>query len=542
MTIAPESEKQKRSSFSGLPFFRLGVTYLALAVVDAFAIYLIYAFASDGIWELAITIALITLAVNIINLRQGLYALRWIAPALALTGLMVVFPLVYTVYVAFTNYGDGNLLTKQQVIKRLAQEIYLPEGGKTYNWNLYQNAAGDFALWLTDESDGDRYYFATQGNLEAVTAIAAGADLPAEYQGYRQLSRGEALRASAEAQKLVFGKADNPIGIANRKQAGEFAQRYVYLPEQDAVLDRERDSLFYPVYDYRRDWQDQQDYQTGQFVNDQGDTLLTGFISGVGFEHFLRFFTSPAISGPLLRIFLWTISFSLASVITTFSLGLFFALLMQNNRIPFRKAFRTILLVPFAMPGLISIAIWVGMLNPNLGVVSNLIRAIGLQPPPVFDDAGWAKIGIILVNLWLGYPYFMLVCSGALAAIPSDMYEAADVDGANWWQKFHGLTLPMLLVAVGPLLIASFTYNFNNFLIIEAFNKGGPPMVQGGTLPAGHTDILISYAFRLAFGGGRGADYGLASAITIIIFLMVAAVTLLQFRLTKGWEEISENV
>lgn len=99
----------------------------------------------------------------------------------------------------------------------------------------------------------------------------------------------------------------------------------------------------------------------------------------------------------------------------------------------------------------------------------------------------------------------------------------------------------MLLVAVGPLLIASFTYNFNNFDLIVIYDEGGPPMANAGVVPAGHTDIVISFAFRLAFGVGRGADFGPASAITIIILALVAGVTLLQFRLTKGWEETSQN-
>ena len=316
---------------------------------------------------------------------------------------------------------------------------------------------------------------------------------------------------------------------------------YVYLAEEDAVLDKERNSLFYANYDVGRD-ESGAPHKTGQFVNEAGESLRTGFIAGVGFQNYLRFLTSPAIGGPLVRIFAWTVGFALASVVSTFALGLLFALLLQNSRIPFRKVFRTLLIVPYAIPALISVAIWKGMLNPNLGVISNAIAAFGLEPPPFFIDPGWAKFGILLINLWLGYPYFMLVCSGALAAIPADMYEAAEVDGANWRQKFFGLTLPMLLVAVGPLLIASFTFNFNNFVIVEAYDEGGPPMVEAGTIPAGHTDILISWAFRLAFGGGRGADFGLASAITIVIFLLVAAVTLMQFRLTKGWEETSQNV
>jgi ABC-type sugar transport system permease subunit len=134
-----------------------------------------------------------------------------------------------------------------------------------------------------------------------------------------------------------------------------------------------------------------------------------------------------------------------------------------------------------------------------------------------------------------------LICSGALQSIPEDIYAAAQVDGANAWQKFSKITLPLLLVAVGPLLIASFAFNFNNFNLIYLFNQGGPP-IAGTPTPAGHTDILISYVYNLAFSGARGINYGFASAITIIIFFIVGAITLFQFRYTRMWEEVSENV
>lgn len=526
---AVNDDNAKRAGGQSKSMVQLFLTYLGLAVVDAFALLLVYSFASDGVWELAITIGLITLMVNVINLRDDLYPLRWISPALALMGLMIVFPLVYTVYVSLTNYGDGNLLTKQQVLKLLSNDTYLPDGGKVYAWSIFQNEAGDYALWLTDEEDNDTYYFATLTSFEAVTSVDAGGEIPTEYEGYRQLERGESLRASQEAQDLTFGSEETQIGIAGRSEAGEFVQKYVYQPEEDAVLDNETGDLYLANAD------------NGQFQNADGETLRTGFITVIGFDNYINFLTSPAISGPLLRIFAWTVGFALLSVLSTFAVGLLFALLLQNEKIPFRKVFRTLLIVPYAIPALISVAIWKGMFNPNLGIIPELISSIGMTPPPFFTDPGWAKFGILVINLWLGYPYFMLVCSGALAAIPSDMYEAAEVDGANWLDKFRDLTLPMLLVSVGPLLIASFTFNFNNFVIVEAYDEGGPPMV-GTTTPAGHTDILISYAFRLAFGGGRGADFGLASAITIIIFLMVAGVTLLQFRLTRSWEETSENV
>ena len=135
----------------------------------------------------------------------------------------------------------------------------------------------------------------------------------------------------------------------------------------------------------------------------------------------------------------------------------------------------------------------------------------------------------------------MLVCSGALQAIPSDIYHAAEVDGANLIQRFWRITLPLLLVAVGPLLVASFIFNFNNFNVIYLFINGGPP-IPGAAQQAGYTDILISYVYKMAFAGGRDAQYGLAASITMIIFVLVAVMTLLQFRYTKMWEEVGENV
>ena len=109
-----------------------------------------------------------------------------------------------------------------------------------------KNAGGDYALWLTDADEA--YFFATLGDFASVTSVTAGAELPAEYQGYRQLDRGEALRASREAQELTFGTAELPIGIAGRKEAGEFAQRYVYRADVDAVLDNSASELFYANY------------------------------------------------------------------------------------------------------------------------------------------------------------------------------------------------------------------------------------------------------------------------------------------------------
>ena len=514
--------------------------YGALIIVDAFALLLIYQLANDGVWELAIFIGIVTFLVNVINIRDDLYPLRWMSPALALMALMIIFPIIYTVYVAFTNFGDGHLLTKAQAIRRIGQEIYLPEDATTYEWTPYLNAANEYGLLLRDD-DGNYFFVSGTTNLEPITIESEDA-LPTEINGFMETGRAGRLQALQALQNVRLGPEDAPIAVA-RTNAAAYQDRYVYNPELNAFIDDLTGDI-YEANDEIGEFINRAAYEAALAENPNTNIvnfrLITGYRVLVGFDNFERFLTSPAIRGPLLSIFIWTITFALISVLSTFVLGLSIALLLQADT-PFKKFFRTLLIVPYAIPALIAVAAWRGMLNPNLGVISLAMQDVLGFVPPFFSDPTWARFGILMINLWLGYPYFMLVCSGALAAIPSDMYEAARVDGANAWNQFVSLTLPLLLVSVGPLLIASFTFNFNNFVLIDVYAEGGPP-IPGTPTPAGHTDILISYAFRLAFGSGRGADFGLASAITIIIFIMVAVVTLLQFRFTRSWEETSENV
>lgn len=291
------------------------------------------------------------------------------------------------------------------------------------------------------------------------------------------------------------------------------------------------DTLSRPVSESER-------YILGVDTNTQ--TLTPGYRVFVGLDNFQRLISDQRLYGPLLDIFVWTVTFAILSVLITFVAGLFMALILDDDGIPGRRIIRSLLIIPYAIPGVIGIIVWQGMLNQNLGIITNTIVAWFGVRPQWFTDPNLAKFAILLVNLWLGYPYMMLVCSGALQSIPSDVYEAAAVDGARTLQRFFKITLPLLLVTVGPLLIASFTFNFNNYLLIELLTSGNPP-IPGTPTPAGYTDLLISYTYNLAFGTDRGAQYGYASAITIVIFAMVAVVTMIQFRFTRQWEEVGEN-
>ena len=146
-----------------------------------------------------------------------------------------------------------------------------------------------------------------------------------------------------------------------------------------------------------------------------------------------------------------------------------------------------------------------------------------------------ARFSVLMVNLWMGFPYFFLVCSGALTAIPTDLKEAAFVDGASGRYAFRTVVLPLLLVATAPLLVTTFAFNFNNYTLIELLTRGGP--FPGTVNDGGSTDLLINFTFRLAFNQAN-QQLGLASAIAMLIFVIVGTVAAYGFRLTRKLEEI----
>lgn len=518
---------------SDLSFRQIIFRLIGLAIIDAFAFWLLYQMINDRVWPFVAVVAFVTLGINIVFLNERFYPLRWLSPGLALLILMALYPILFTIYTAFTNYSDGHLLTKQQTIDLLAKEQYLPEGVGTYAWTAFRSPEGSFALWLT--SNTGESFLALPGKIETVTpgeGIVGPLDeqgIPQSIEGYQRLNRIEALRYLSELGNLEFGEPPHTIKIRSLDEAAQYQQRYVYDESQDAIIDRSTNTPYYA------------NAETGSFTSADGMTLTPGYQVVIGVKNFTRLLDSPALRGPFVLVFLWTIAFAFLSVVTTFALGLFFALVYNDPEIMTRKLIRSFLIIPYAIPGVIGILIWRGMLNPNFGIITTTIYNLVGWAPPWLSDQWWSKIAILLVNLWLGYPYMMLVSSGALQAIPADLYEAARVDGASSIQRFWRITLPMLLVSIGPLLIASFSYNFNNFNVIYLFNEGGPP-IPGTPTPAGHTDILISYAYRLAFAGHRGADYGYAAAISFVIFILVSLITLFNFRYTRMWEEISESV
>jgi ABC-type sugar transport system permease subunit len=487
---------------------------------------------ADGYWQLASVIVFITLVVTVIWLRPSAYPLRWMSPGLSFMLLISVYPILYTVYISFTNFGTGHILSKVQTVEVLQQQRFLPEDAATYEYALYENGNGEYALLLQAEAGATPFAVIPGGTVELATAVAADSQvdsisLVGESTPYTLLPTNRLFAAITELQEVDFGSGDTTVRIQGTNEAAALEPRYEYDESADTVFDR-RDDILY-----------QADDELGTFIADDGTELLPGYTTGVGLLNFRRFVNNPAFRGPLLQIFIWTIVYAALSTVLSFSLGLLIAIAFGRD-LPGQKIIKSLLIVPFAIPGVISVLVWRGLFNPIQGPVAIFLTNIVGDTVNVFSSPIGVKIALVFVNLWLAYPYYVLINSGALQAIPRDMYEAADIDGASWWHQFRHLTLPLLLVGVGPLLIGSFMVNFNSFNLIFLFNDGGPPIV-GTPTPAGHSDILISYVYRLAFGGA-GQDYGYATAITMVIFFLLMGMTLIQYRYMRVWEEVGENV
>jgi len=495
-----------------------------LAIIDAFTIWLVYELIGGGATPLALTIAAVTIWINLIFLNEKYYPLRWISPGLALMIVMVAYPIAFTVLISFTNYGQGHLVTKTVATEQIESQGYLPEDATVYNWTAYQNPQGEYMLWMTDPDTG-----------EAFTVTPGGEPVPQEGEpgkvdGYAQVPTNQLFAKLTELSALTFGvPPDTAYQVSQQKmgEAAQFEQKYVYDAEQDAMIDQETGDVYYNV--------------DGTFTSENGAKLTTGFGVSKGLHNYKALFSDPALRSTFLQVFLWTLVFAAMSVFLTFVLGMFLAIVFDVPEMPMRGLLRTLLLIPYTIPAFVAVPVWVGLLNPQFGVISVAIAAVFGSAPPWFSDPIWSKVGILLIQTWLGFPYMFVVVTGALQTLPLDVYEAADLDGAGAWAKFKSITLPLLLVTVGPLLVASFAFNFNNFTVIDLYNQGGPPIPNVPT-PVGYTDILATYTYRIAFGSTGSSDYGYASAITVMIFMILLVITAFQFRFTNMLEERGENV
>lgn len=255
-------------------------------------------------------------------------------------------------------------------------------------------------------------------------------------------------------------------------------------------------------------------------------------VDWVGIKNYIDLFQMDTWSNTIVGVTVWTFVWALTAAISTFFLGLLLAVFINSRGIKLKKVWRTIFIIPWAMPSFISIFIMRNLFNGQFGPINSYLNMIGIGNISWLTEPNLAKLTCVIVNLWFGMPYYMALTSGVMTGIPKDLYEAARVEGANGRKVFWKITFPMVMFATAPLVITSFGFNFNNFSLIYILTSGGP--VNNNYTFAGHTDILISWIYKLTL---EKQQYNIASAVFVIIFVIISIVSVFCLRRTKSFKE-----
>ena len=234
------------------------------------------------------------------------------------------------------------------------------------------------------------------------------------------------------------------------------------------------------------------------------------------------------------EILTWTLIWAFFATFTNYFLGIFVAMMINKKGIQFKKVWRTILILTIAIPQFISLLYVSKMFSLN-GIVNGALKSLGLIKENIdfwgstAHNALLPRVMVILINIWIGIPYLMLIATGILMNIPQDLYESARIDGANPWQQFRKITLPYMLFITGPYLLTQFTGNMNNFNVIFLLTGGAPTNAAASWASGnvGYTDLLITWLFKITTG--EDAKYYLASVVGILVFVVVAVISLIVY-------------
>lgn len=503
------------------------VKIVLVGLIDALLIYCIAQAWSAQWWPAVVFFAVVLVAVNAVYFTKGSLPLKYLIPGLVFLILYQLFMMAFTFYLSFTNYGTGHLDDKDAAIVAIQASNVVPVEGGTEYAVVPIEQGGTVSMLVTDPGTGQ----VRIGTNEGFTDVPAGdiqrsGEQVTGVAGYQSLNlaalsgnpdlkaQWDALNPPINAEEGTYLRA---ISITRAREA---RSGFVYDEAQDAMINTATGEV-YPANN-----------DEGSFVNLQsGQRLNPGWTIGVGVDNYVKLLTDATLRSAFLPILGWTFAFAILTTFLNFSLGLLLALILQERRMRGKGIYRVLLIIPYGLPVILTALVWQGMLNADFGIINQILGA-NIQ---WLNDPWLAKFSVLMVNLWMGFPYFFLVCSGALTAVPADLKEAAFVDGASSRHAFRTVVLPLLLVATAPLLVTTFAFNFNNFTLINLLTNGGP--FAGSTINGGATDLLINYTLRIAFAPAN-QQMGLASAIAMIIFVIVGSVSAYGFRLTRKLEEI----
>jgi arabinogalactan oligomer / maltooligosaccharide transport system permease protein len=475
-------------------------------------------------WVALAVLVASTLAIDLVYFWANRFIpAKFLVPGTVFLLAFQVVPIIYNVDVGFTNWSTGHILTKSEAIAGIERNsLEQPANGASYVMAPAHDEDGNLVMLLVDEATQKRYLGTEDGlkPLDEAAIKVSPLGIVESADGYSIVKGAELLGIDNELSAFIVPTEGGGIRAEGTEVAIELAPTLRYNRVQDTFTRISDGKVF-------------RDNGKGAFVADGGkEELEPGWRTNIGLANFKSVVSDPLIREPFLRVFVWTFVFAFSIVFVSFAIGLFLAIVLDKPTMKVRRLYQVLLIVPYALPGFFAVLIWGGLLNDDFGIINNVLHT---NIPWLFDP-WWAKVSVIAVSVWLTVPYFLLVSLGALQSIPAELVEAAKVDGGGAWQIFRRVTLPLLLVVVAPLMIASFALNFNNFVNIYLLTAGGPPAEDQSI--AGSTDILITYTYKLAFEAGKGNDFGLACTISIFIFLIVATISGIAFWRTGSLEHV----
>jgi maltose/maltodextrin transport system permease protein len=443
-------------------------------------------------------------------------AWRYLFPGVTGMLLFVAFPLVYTVQIGFTNYSSANLLEYERARDFLLAQT-TADDAHAYDMTVHAADGGGHRLALTSRETGTRLVTGPIGTAGPLALQPAAGD-PGPALSLREVI---ALRDRLQALELQApdGKVLSYAGLREFAPLQPVWTDGTKNSQDGSLIQTATKDVYVP------------NFKTGYFETAQGERVSPGFKVGIGLANYSRMLFDADFRGPFVSIFVWTVVFAALSVVFAGGLGMTLAVLLNWEALSHRTLYRTLLFLPYAVPGFISILVFKGLFNQNFGEINGILHSLFGIRPAWFADPLLAKAMLLIVNTWLGFPYFMILCAGLIKAIPADLYEASAIAGAKPLDNFFKITAPLIMKPLTPLLIAAFAFNFNNFVLIALLTDGRPDFLNT-KLPAGTTDILVSYTYRIAFTDA-GQNFGLAAAISTIIFVLVAIMALLQLKATQ---------
>lgn len=460
-----------------------------------------------------VVLAVIAIAIVVYRLPR-LYAWRYVLPGALAVVVFVVVPIVYSFGISFTNYSSDHLLSFERATAVLLARVNASDVGL----DVELRAAGDRTRLAFTTDEGAR--FASEPVvLGPPLRLALRAADPAAAEPGEPLTLKQLVALQPALQHVV---AVLPDGTELRQSSLRrfTAMRPEFTRNGDGTLTDSTDGSILRA-----------DHDTGYWRRPDGTALEPGFRVYIGGQNYRHLFTDRRFFQPFLRVFVWTVVFAALNTLFTFGVGVVLASLLNWDALRHRSFYRMMLFLPYAVPAFISIPVFRGLFNENLGEINLILGQLFDIHPGWFSSANLARGMVLIVNTWLGYPYMMILCMGLIKAIPPDLYEASAIDGAGPLANFFHITLPLILRPIVPLLIASFAANFNNLTLIELLTEGVPDFLDT-EVPAGATDLLVSYTYRIAFRDS-GQHYALACAISTIVFLIVAALAVVNLRLFK---------